>query len=77
MQTLRDTWGARVGLPAAKWMLEIGAWAMRTDTELVLKSRRVVPERLLAGGLSFQFPEWSAAARELVAAWRSGRSGER
>ncbi len=74
IQDMRRAWGTRIGLPAAKWMLEIGAWAMRTDTELVLKSRRVVPERLLAGGFSFQFPEWPAAARDLVAAWRSGRS---
>ncbi|MGH7295696.1 MAG: epimerase [Polyangiaceae bacterium] len=74
MRALREAWGARVGLPATKWMLEIGAWAMGTDTELVLKSRRVVPERLLAGGFSFDFPEWPAAAQELVAAWRSSRS---
>jgi NAD dependent epimerase/dehydratase family enzyme/Zn-finger nucleic acid-binding protein len=64
-----EAWGVRVGLPATKWMLEIGAWAMRTDTELVLKSRRVVPERLLAGEFSFEFPEWPAAARHLVEEW--------
>lgn len=67
MRTLREAWGARVGLPAAKWMLEIGAWAMRTDTELVLKSRRVVPERLLGAGFRFEFEDWAAAARDLVA----------
>ncbi len=77
MRALREAWGARVGLPAAKWMLELGAWAMRTDTELVLKSRRVVPERLLAAGFSFDFPEWPAAARDLAATQRLDRSGRR
>jgi hypothetical protein len=46
---------------------------LRTETELVLKSRRVVPGRLLAAGFSFKFPEWPAAARELVERWRIQR----
>jgi uncharacterized protein (TIGR01777 family) len=66
MRTLRKSAGVPVGLPATKWMLEIGAFFMRTDTELVLKSRRVVPGRLLAGGFRFRFPEWPAAAADLV-----------
>lgn len=56
-----------VGLPAAAWMLELGAVALRTDTELLLKSRRVVPARLLASGFVFEHPTWNGAARELVA----------
>ena len=71
MRTLREAWGARVGLPAARWMLEIGAWAMRTDTELVLKSRRVVSERLLGAGFRFDFEDWAAAAQDLVARSRA------
>jgi NAD dependent epimerase/dehydratase family enzyme len=71
MRELRGAWGARVGLPAAKWMVEVGAFFLRTDTELVLKSRRVVPARLLAAGFSFDFPEWPAAARDLVARRRA------
>jgi NAD dependent epimerase/dehydratase family enzyme len=51
-------------------MIEIGAWMMRTESELVLKSRRVVPGRLLAQGFQFLFPDWPAAARELVGRWR-------
>ena len=47
-------------------MLEVGAFFMRTETELVLKSRRVVPGRLLESGFAFAFPEWEAAARDLV-----------
>jgi len=70
MRALRQAWGAPVGLPATAWMLELGAIALRTETELILKSRRVVPGRLLAGGFEFQFPEWPAAARDLVAKWR-------
>ena len=53
-------------------MLEVGALAMRTETELILKSRRVVPGRLLEGGFAFRQPEWGEAARDLVAAWRAG-----
>jgi hypothetical protein len=66
MRELRAAAGVRIGLPAAKWMLGIGAWVMRTDPELLLKSRRVVPGRLLDAGFRFDFEEWGAAARELV-----------
>jgi len=47
-------------------MLEFGTFALRTESELVLKSRRVTPGRLLDAGFKFQYPEWPAAARELV-----------
>jgi NAD dependent epimerase/dehydratase family enzyme len=52
-------------------MVEIGAFFLRTDTELVLKSRRVVPGRLLEAGFTFEVPEWPTAARELVGRWRA------
>jgi len=71
MRALRDAWGMRIGLPTPQWMIEIGAFLMRTESELVLKSRRVVPGRLLAAGFEFLFPEWPAAARDLVARRRS------
>jgi len=51
-------------------MLELGALFLRTDTELILKSRWVVPGRLLRAGFRFQFPEWPEAARDLVERWR-------
>ncbi|WP_441292050.1 epimerase [Sorangium sp. KYC3313] len=73
MRALREAWGIGFGLPAMKWMLEVGALVMRTDTELVLKSRRVVPGRLREAGFTFAFTEWSAAARDLVARWRTER----
>jgi uncharacterized protein len=70
MAELRRAWGAKVGLPATKWMLEIGAALMGTETELVLKSRRVIPGRLLKEGFQFVYPEWASAAQELCARWR-------
>ena len=70
MRLLRKAWGSKVGLPASKWMLEVGAFFLRTETELILKSRRVVPGLLLAGGFEFQFPEWSGASEDLVQRWR-------
>ena len=46
LQALRHAWGTRIGLAAPPWLIEIGTWLMRTESELVLKSRRVVPGRL-------------------------------
>ena len=65
MRVLRKACGIRLGLPAHKWMLEIGAVFMRTETELILKSRRVVPARLLEGGFDFKYPDWRDAAFDL------------
>jgi len=73
MRTLRHVSGAVIGLPAARWMLEIGAVFMRTETELILKSRRVVPARLLEQGFGFRFPVWQDAARDLFEAWQRAR----
>ena len=70
MRALRQAWGARIALPIPEWALAIGAVLLRTETELVLKSRRVVPGRLLAAGFRFAFPEWPAAAGDLVTRWR-------
>ena len=71
MKALREAWGTRIGLPAASWMLEIGTIILRTETELVLKSRRVIPGRLIAAGFQFQFPHWALAAQNLVGRWRA------
>ena len=70
MRALREAWGMRIGLPATRWMLEIGTFFMRTESELVLKSRRVVPGRLLEAGFKFEHREWPEAARDLCAQWR-------
>ena len=70
MRLLRQASGTSVGLPASRWMLEVGAVLMRTETELILKSRRVVPARLLELGFRFTFPVWGDAARDLCQQWR-------
>lgn len=67
MSALRDALGVKLGIPAPKWMLEIGAIFMKTETELLLKSRRVVPSRLLAAGYKFKFPDWKLACSDLAA----------
>jgi uncharacterized protein len=72
MRLLREAWGAPFGLPASKWMLELGAFALRSETELLLKSRRVVPTRLLQSGYVFEFPTWREAAKDLCKRARSG-----
>jgi len=71
MKALRQAWGTHMGLPAASWMLEIVTIFLRTETELVLKSRRVIPGRLAEAGFQFQFPEWAAAAQNLIRRWRA------
>jgi uncharacterized protein (TIGR01777 family) len=71
MAALRAACGRRIGLPATRWMAEIGAFVLRTDTELLLKSRRVVPARLLDAGFGFEHPDWPAAARDLIARRRA------
>jgi uncharacterized protein (TIGR01777 family) len=70
MAALRRAYGVPVGLPATDWMLEVGAFFLRTETELILKSRRVVPRRLVDAGFEFQVPDWATAAGDLVQRWR-------
>jgi uncharacterized protein len=77
MRTLRKAWGARFGLPATKWMLEIGTFFLRTESELILKSRRVVPARLLEAGFEFSYPAWPEAADDLCRDWRRLHRGSR
>ncbi len=64
-QILRTSVGAKLGLPTPAWALEIGALFMKTETELILKSRRVVPTRLLEHGYKFTYPTWPEAAKDL------------
>jgi NAD dependent epimerase/dehydratase family enzyme len=71
MKGLRDAWGARFGLPAMTWMLEIGAVFIRTETELILKSRRVSPGKLQASGFKWEFEKWEEAAKELCERWKT------
>jgi uncharacterized protein len=70
MQALRDAWGMPNGIPAPAPLIRLGAIFLRTEPELILKSRRVVPARLINAGFQFEFPAWADAARDLVAQWR-------
>jgi uncharacterized protein (TIGR01777 family) len=77
MSCLRQAWcTSYIGLPAREWMVAVGAMLMRTETELVLKSRRVVPGRLLKSGFEFHFPHWRTAAQDLVHRWRALHADE-
>lgn len=66
MRHLRKALHVTIGFPATAWMAEIGAFILRTDTELLLKSRRVQPGRLLKAGFQFKFPQWSLASQNLA-----------
>lgn len=66
MSSLRTACRKSFGLPATRWMLEIGAFFMRTETELIIKSRRVVPGRLLAADFNFRFPKLQDALADLL-----------
>lgn len=67
MSTLREVCSRPLGMPSTRWMLEIGAFLLRTETELILKSRRVIPGRLRAAGFQFQFERIRDAFVELSA----------
>ncbi len=71
MAILREAWEVPNGVPAPWPILELAAFLMRTETELVLKSRRVVPARLLEAGFQFHYPNWPHAAEDLVEKWRA------
>lgn len=73
MRTIRRVLGVPLGLPAPRPLLEMGTALIRSETELVLKSRWVVPERLLAAGYEFEYPELEPALREIVAERRKSR----
>lgn len=66
MRALRRVFGAKIGLPAPTIAMKIGAVLLRTESELALKSRRVVPQKLLDAGFQFDFSTWSEAARDIV-----------
>ncbi|GAA0891759.1 TIGR01777 family oxidoreductase [Fulvivirga kasyanovii] len=67
MRVLRDAVGMPLGIPLTKPVLELGAWLIGTETELILKSRKVIPERLLSEGYKFYFEHINAAIKDLMA----------
>ena len=66
MKTLRKALHKKTGLPAPVWLLIIGAFVIRTETELILKSRWVVPRRLLESGYTFRFSSLEKAFGEII-----------
>jgi NAD dependent epimerase/dehydratase family enzyme len=58
--------GVPFGLSGTSWMMEIAALIHGTESELILKSRRVVPTRLTESGFAFEFSSWDDAAADLV-----------
>jgi len=70
MAALREAWDVPNGIPAPSLLLAIGAIFLRTEPELILKGRRVVPARLLDAGFHFEFPTWPEAAQDLVRKWK-------
>lgn len=66
MATLRKVLRVPAGLPAFRWMLELGSIAIRTETELILKSRWVLPERLLEADYQFRHPKLESALRSIL-----------
>jgi uncharacterized protein len=73
MRMIRRVLGIPAGLPAFRWMTELGAIGIRTETELILKSRWVLPERLSAAGYVFDYPELEPALTQIVAERRADR----
>jgi NAD dependent epimerase/dehydratase family enzyme len=73
MATIREAVGRRFGLPTWRWMLELGTFAIRTETELVLKSRWVVPTRLVQAGYEFRYPLLDGALADIIADRRAHR----
>lgn len=65
MEKIREVFNISVGLPAPEWLLKIGTFILRTEAELVLKSRKVVPQKLLDEGFSFRFTELSKALKNI------------
>lgn len=66
MQLLRQQMDIKIGIPTPKWLLEMGGVLIKTETELVLKSRWVIPERLLAAGFSFKYPSLDIALADII-----------
>jgi NAD dependent epimerase/dehydratase family enzyme len=66
MKSLRKVSGHIIGLPAYKWMLQIGAPLIGTELELVLKSRWVLPTRIRETGFQFKHPLLEEALSDII-----------
>jgi NAD dependent epimerase/dehydratase family enzyme len=66
MKTLRQNMNISFGLPSPAWLLKIGAVIIRTETELILKSRWVIPEKLLKAGYVFKYSYLDGALKNIL-----------
>jgi uncharacterized protein (TIGR01777 family) len=66
MKTFRQVMKVRIGLPSPAWLLKIGAVIIKTETELILKSRWVIPEKILEAGYTFKYPTLEAALKNIL-----------
>jgi len=66
MKTFRQTMNVKIGLPSPEWLLKIGAVIIKTETELILKSRWVIPEKLIQSGYSFKHPIIETALKNIL-----------
>ncbi|CAN5553430.1 TIGR01777 family oxidoreductase [soil metagenome] len=66
MKELRNSMNVKIGLPSPSWLLKVGAIIIRTETELILKSRWVIPEKLVNAGYEFKYPDIRSAISEIL-----------
>ncbi len=66
MRMIREAMGVRLGWPAPAWLLELGAFFIRTETELILKSRWVLPEKILKHSYMFRYPHLQQALAQIL-----------
>jgi hypothetical protein len=66
MRFLREKTNTRFSLPSPVWLLRIGAVMIKTETELILKSRWVIPEKLLNAGYTFKYPSLNGALHNIL-----------
>jgi uncharacterized protein (TIGR01777 family) len=71
MRAIRKAWGVPLGIPAERHLLEVIAFLIRSEPELLLKSRRAISGVLTRNGFRFQHPDWPEAARQLCDEWRA------
>ena len=66
MKNFRLAMNIKVGLPSPKWMLEIGSFLIKTEAELILKSRWVIPERLEKAGFRFEYSQIDKTLKQIL-----------
>ena len=66
MKKLQNAVGIPFGIPISTFLLNIGSFIIRTETELVLKSRNVIPKKLVENGFKYKFANIDTAFQNLL-----------